>query len=85
MSNSHATDAAAALGFLVQYDAYDRVKKVRHDGIFVTTQVRKYIFLNHNNKVTRGGEVYTIQWENMKGGIWRATINISDEKNDNNN
>ena len=47
------------------YNRFDR------EVFYVTTKVRKDVFLKYNNRVIRGGCVYSFEWKDQKGGIWQ--------------
>ena len=69
-------DAIRVVDYLVQYNGFDKNNKISIEGIYATSKVRAELFLLRNNKVIRNGVVYFIHWENMKGGIWCATLPI---------
>lgn len=76
MPNELSEDAIRLIEYLVEYNAFDKEKQISKEGIYTTSKVRAELFLFRNNKVTRNGIVYSIHWENMKGGIWCATLPI---------
>jgi hypothetical protein len=50
-------------------------------GIFVSTKVRRDRMLSSNqNRIARNGRLYSIQWTNMSGGVWLASLNENDLK-----
>lgn len=41
--------------------------------IYVSTGVRRDYLLQHKN-ILLGGRFYTIEFENMRGGVWKASL-----------
>ena len=62
-------------------DYFRYSKDMKNDGIFVDANLRREWMLNHETTIIRG-KVYGIDFKNMKGGVWLATIssNISPNK-----
>ena len=48
-------------------------KRLQVDAVLVSTKIRRTWLLNHEEVIIRG-KVYYVQFFDMAGGVWRATI-----------
>ena len=52
-------------------------KQLLKQGIMVSTAIRKEVLTStKQGKITLRGSVYSIQFENMNGGVYRAYIKV---------
>lgn len=51
-------------------------KKTIRDTCYVSSHIRKYWMLNHN-RITINGRVYNIEFKDLKGGVWEASLQVN--------